>query len=190
MNAGGVLGEQPSRMQPADLASAFGTARSEGLAGRLPPRPVPPPAPEPASEPEGQPARRKKPATPRSGPRAPAGSGSRTIVVYVNASVRGRLRVHGGERSYTEVVLEALDATHARLQAKFNTPAAPPNSLFAGRGRPRRRRHEEPQVQISLRPLRDDVTVIDRLQAQVGAPSRSALINAALDEHLPRTTLT
>lgn len=188
MSAGGVLGEQPSPMQPADLANAFGTSRSEGLAGRLSPRPAPPPAAEPASEPEEQPARRKKPATPRYGRRTAAGSGSQTIVVYVNASVRSRLRVYAGERSYTEVVLEALDATHARLQAKFTTPAAPPNSLFAGRGRPRRRRHEEPQVQISLRPLRDDITVIDRLQAQVDAPSRSALINAALDEHLPRTS--
>jgi hypothetical protein len=108
----------------------------------------------------------------------------------VDASIRSRLRVHGGERSYTEIVLEALDATHARLQAKFNTPAAPLNSLFVGRRLSRRRRHEEPQVQISLRPLREDVTVIDRLQAQVGAPSRSALINAALDEHLPLTTST
>jgi hypothetical protein len=30
--------------------------------------------------------------------------------------------------------------------------------------------------------------VIDRLQAQVDAPSRSALINAALHEHLPHTS--
>ena len=46
-------------------------------------------------------------------------------------------------------------------------------------------RNSEARVQVSLRPLRDDIAVIDRLVAEVNAPSRSALIDAALDEYLP-----
>jgi hypothetical protein len=57
--------------------------------------------------------------------------------------------------------------------------------MFVGRGRPRTRRNREARVQVSLRPLRDDIVVIDRLVAEFNAPSRSALIDVALDEYLP-----
>ena len=110
---------------------------------------------------------------------------SQTIVVYLGLSVRERLRAGAGDRTFTEVVLTALDTTYNRLADRFAAPAPPSGSLFAGRGLPRARRNGEARVQISLRPLRDDLTVIDSLVAEVNAPSRSALIDAALDEYLP-----
>lgn len=110
---------------------------------------------------------------------------SQTIVVYLSLSVRERLRAGAGDRTFTEVVLTALDSTYNRLADRFVAPAPPSGSLFAGRGLPRVRRNGEPKVQISLRPLRDDLTVIDSLVAEVNAPSRSALIDVALDEYLP-----
>lgn len=201
------LGDKPSRMPPADLGSAFGgKSRSDGLGGRLAPmRIAPAPAPA-ASEPpsevapaEPKPAKVSAPRPARTTPAsavpndAPASavrgnaasSGQQSIVVYVSASIRERLRTSAGDRTFTDVVLMALDATHAKLRSRFTEQPSTTKSLFAGRGRPTSRRHSEPHVQVSLRPLRDDLAVIDQLSADLNAPSRSALINAALDEFLP-----
>lgn len=194
------LGDKPSRMPPADLGSTFsGKSRSDGLGGRLapmklaPPPPPPPvqvPSPEVAA-PEPKPAKAAAPRSvkvaPTPAPRAePASSGIQTIVVYVSASIRERLRNGAGDRTFTDTVLMALDATHAMLQSRFVDQQSATKSMFTGRGRPTSRRHAEPHVQVSLRPLVDDLAVIDRLSAELNAPSRSALINAALDEYLPR----
>jgi len=179
------LGDKPSRMPPADLGSAFsGKSRSDGLGGRLAPMKLAPTlpvqlpqAPE-VSTPEPKAARAITP-RPVKAPAAPAvrsdaSSGLQPIVVYVSASIRERLRNGAGEWTY------------ANLQTRFVEQPAPGKSMFAGRGRATTRRHTEPHVQISLRPLRDDLAVIDRLSSELNAPSRSALINAALDEYLPR----
>lgn len=194
------LGDKPSRMPPADLGSTFsGKSRSDGLGGRLapmklaPPPPPPPvqvPSPEVAA-PEPKPAKAAAPRSvkvaPTPAPRTePASSGIQTIVVYVSASIRERLRNGAGDRTFTDTVLMALDATHATLQSRFVDQQSATKSMFTGRGRPTSRRHAEPHVQVSLRPLVDDLAVIDRLSAELNAPSRSALINAALDEYLPR----
>lgn len=205
------LGERPSRMKPADLGSAFGgSSRSDGLGGRLTPlRSTPPPsAPEPPAAPVDDVARPKlqnlpqtpapaghragesdakpsrKPA-PAAHPDASAGGATQTIVVYLGLSVRERLRSGAGDLTFTEVVLTALDFSYGKLSERFSEPAPPSGSMFLGRGRPRTRRNREARVQVSLRPLRDDIAVIDRLVAEVNAPSRSALIDAALDEYLP-----
>ena len=193
------LGDKPSRMPPADLGSTFsGKSRSDGLGGRLapmklappPPPPVQVPSPEVAA-PEPKPAKAAAPRSvkvaPTPAPRTePASSGIQTIVVYVSASIRERLRNGAGDRTFTDTVLMALDATHATLQSRFVDQQSATKSMFTGRGRPTSRRHAEPHVQVSLRPLVDDLAVIDRLSAELNAPSRSALINAALDEYLPR----
>ena len=205
------LGELPSRMKPADLGSAFGgSSRSDGLGGRLTPlRSAPAPlAPEASAEsvhdvvtpklletpetphPVGNHAGEsvvkttRKPAS-ATHPDAPAGGASQTIVVYLGLSVRERLRSGAGDLTFTEVVLTALDSSYGKLSKRFSEPDPPAGSMFAGRGRPRTRRNREARVQVSLRPLRDDIAVIDRLVGEVNAPSRSALIDAALDEYLP-----
>jgi hypothetical protein len=203
------LGERPSRMKPADLGSAFGgSSRSDGLGGRLTPLRSTPPTSTPAVRSADDHAKPK----PLDGPQTPAPAGNRaeesvvktvrkpasaarpnatadapsqTIVVYLGLSVRERLRSGAGDLTFTEVVLTALDSSVSKLSARFSQPAPPTGSMFAGRGRPRTRRNREARVQVSLRPLRDDIAVIDRLVAEVNAPSRSALIDAALDEYLP-----
>jgi hypothetical protein len=105
--------------------------------------------------------------------------------VYLSLSVRERLRSTAGDLTFTEVVLAALDSSYGKLIERFSEPAPPTGSMFAGRGRPRARRNREARVQVSLRPLREDIAVMDRLVGEVNAPSRSALIDAALDEYLP-----
>ena len=203
------LGEQPSRMKPADLGSAFaGSSRSDGLGGRLTPlRSTPPPfEPEEVNGPvdvvakpkllnpprrsagdrAGEPAvKSPRTSSPAANPDASTGGASQTIVVYLSISVRERLRSSAGDLTFTEVVLAALDSSYSKLSERFSESAPPTGSMFAGRGRPRIRRNREARVQVSLRPLRDDIIVIDRLVAEVYAPSRSALIDAALDEYLP-----
>lgn len=206
-----ALGEGPSRMKPADLGDAFGgSSRSIGLGGRLTPlRSTPPPmTPDAPALPVDDAAKPKPPSPPpspvatgnRAGetpvkttrkpvppayPDASSGGASQTIVVYLGLSVRERLRSDAGDRTFTEVVLTALDSCYGSLRERFSEPAPPVGSMFAGRGRPRTRRNREARVQVSLRPLRDDIVVIDRLVEEVNAPSRSALIDAALDEYLP-----
>jgi len=219
MTSNPALGQQPSRMKPADLAGAFGgSSRSDGLGGRLAPlRSVPAPAvvPETATpatveqakpaRPEHEPSktviaqpatRSRRGATPASiqnpasidapeSKTTPSAAAMQTIVVYVSASIRERLRNSAGERTFTAVVLAALDSTYGTLKERFAEPDAPTNSFFAGRGPSQPRRHSEPHVQVSLRPVRGDLNVIDHLVKEINAPNRSALINGALDEYLP-----
>lgn len=196
-------------MKPADLGSAFGgSSRSDGLGGRLAPLRSTPArsAPEaeavtvddvakpkllahpkrPVSDRAGEPAiKTARRPSPLAHSEASAGGSSHTIVVYLSLSVRERLRSTAGDLTFTEVALAALDSSYGKLAQRFSEPGPPAGSMFAGRGRPRTRRNREARVQVSLRPLRDDIAVIDRLVAEVNAPSRSALIDAALDEYLP-----
>lgn len=204
------LGDRPSRMKPADLGGAFGgSSRSDGLGGRLTPlRSAPPPVksaaptrlvdvakPKPPSPTQTLPASNIGQAEPQPNttgepvttphPGATVSGALKTIVVYLGLSVRERLRSGAGDRTFTEVVLAALDSSYGKLNERFSEPAPPAGSMFSGRGRPRTRRDREARVQVSLRPLREDIAVIDRLVAEVNAPSRSALIDVALDEYLP-----
>jgi len=193
-------------MAPVDLGSAFGgKTRSDGLGGRLAPMkvaPLPESPPAAASAAPAESAAEVKTVKAAAAPRAAqaavaapapaphasrdeATSGLQPIVVYVSASIRERLRNGAGDRTFTDVVLMALDATHAKLQSRFGEAPSSTKSMFAGRGRPTTRRHAEPHVQVSLRPLRNDLAVIDQLTTDLNAPSRSAMINAALDEYLP-----
>ena len=197
-------------MKPADLGSAFGgPSRSNGLGGRLTPLRSTPTHSGPEAEQEAvdlvekpkllTPTKRSagdragesgiKPTRTSSAVAhadAPVGGGAiQTIVVYLSLSVRERLRSSAGDLTFTEVALAALDSSYGKLSKRFSESAPPQGSMFAGRGRPRHRRNSEARVQVSLRPLRDDIAVIDRLVAEVNAPSRSALIDAALDEYLP-----
>lgn len=156
------------------------------------PSPAPPPsAPTPIRKPAPKPDRR--PASAAKPPeKAPDDDGGRkTAIVYVRWPIRDRLRAHAGmhpELTHTDVVLQALDSTHDRLRELFESSAerVAPSGLFSGRPvRGRRRRQQEPQVQVSIRPWEEDLAVIDRLVDEVKAPNRSALVDAALDLYLP-----
>lgn len=189
------LGEKPSRVPPADLGSAFGAVpdRTAGLRELGLSQPMPAPTP-PTREPEpmalvesAQPVTQRRPPSRQSS--QTSGGGSRPVVVYLPASLQERLRMYSKqqqERPYTDIVLDAIDETHQRL-AQLMAPARggrSPGSLFKGREM-RRRRHDEPQVQVSLRPSRSDLAVIDRLVREHRAGSRSALVATALDAYLP-----
>lgn len=182
------LGREPSRLPVANLASAFGAPdRSAALTGLLAPvrradataTTTVPEVPKDAA-----------PAARSSVPAAANRDGSRplTVIVYLPASLRARLReVSAGEGStYTELTLEAIDSTHARLGELLAsaTTVRRPGSLFTGSTPRRRQRHSEPQVQVSLRLIPSQLQVIDRLVDEHAAPSRSALIAAALHAHL------
>ncbi len=205
-----TLGQAPSRMKPADLGNAFGgPSRSAGLSGRLAPlraSPAPTVA-EPVPQEDEPPAESARPAKAKS-TKASASRAARTdqpdptprpkavpdiadetsgalqvTAIYISAAIRERLRDTAGERTYTEVVLEAIESTLEELRTKFNTVARS-ESMFSGRARPQNKAHAEPFVQVTIRPLKDDLAIVDGLVEQLGAPSRSALISAALEIHL------
>jgi hypothetical protein len=195
------LGTSPARLPVADLASVFGPPdRAAGLAGKL--APVPRPAaplatapapveasPEPTAATPGQADIQPEPSR-AAPPRSSAVDGDRIqpVIVYLPASLRDQVRERAAETrsTYTELALEAIDATYPRLGDLITKGQPKPrdHSLFAGPARPRRQRHDEPQVQVSLRPARRDLEVIDRLVVDLRAPSRSALIATALTAHL------
>jgi hypothetical protein len=110
--------------------------------------------------------------------------------VYLPVSVRDRLRDYVDDRrreglTFTDVVFDAFDDQQRRLAELVGRPGGRGRgSMFQGRER-LRRRHEEPQVQATLRPSPEDLKVIDQLVKDHHAGSRSALITAVLDAFLP-----
>jgi hypothetical protein len=81
-----------------------------------------------------------------------------------------------------QIVLGAIEAAAADLPAKFRTPkAASRGSLFsASTAQPRRSRDRHVQLGLSG-VLAGDRDVLDRLVADTGAGSLSALVRAALE---------
>lgn len=112
-----------------------------------------------------------------------------SVVVYLPVGVRSRLRERAAAtgRSHTQLVFDALNATHTRLAAVLGAgpePAGGTDGLFLVQ-RSGRRRHREDRVQVSIRPHPANLAVIDELAARHTTGNRSALIAAALDEFLP-----
>jgi uncharacterized protein (DUF1778 family) len=121
--------------------------------------------------------------------RIDAEGGTVTTIVYLPAEVLQRLRqarLRSGQ-TYTELVLDALDATHTRLADLLATAdrpqTRPAGSLFAGplRSAPAT---AQPKAQITLRPRASDAEVIDTLARDHGT-NRSKLVTIALNAHLP-----
>ncbi len=195
MNGPG-LGREPSRLPQADLASAFKPPdRAASLAGILQPRPAARLVEVPRVEAAGpspthvagldQDSRSDEVAE-----TAPSDlSKPLVVIVYLPVSLRDRLRQRAADRetTYTTAVLEAIDATHDRLDSLLATQRTGPRpgSLFSGVGGGRvRPRNAEPHVQVSLRLARADLEVIDRLIAEHQAPNRSAMVATVLVAHL------
>jgi hypothetical protein len=125
-----------------------------------------------------------------------------TAVVYLTQDVHARLKryVEAARRrpavrdaagrvlprpSFTSVVLEAVQAEHARLEQIVGPAEVPATSLFTPR-RPQRRVLAGLQVQVTLTPGRDNVEVLDGLATGCDV-SRSALVDAVLDVWLPQS---
>ncbi|WP_433790440.1 hypothetical protein [Actinoplanes sp. CA-252034] len=112
-----------------------------------------------------------------------------SVVVYLPVGVRSRLRELAADtgRSHTQLVFDALNATHTRLAEVVGgdgEPVAESDGIFITQ-RSGRRRHREDRVQVSIRPHPVNLAVIDELAARHTTGNRSALIAAALDEFLP-----
>ncbi|MDI6101099.1 hypothetical protein QLQ12_21020 [Actinoplanes sp. NEAU-A12] len=112
-----------------------------------------------------------------------------SVVVYLPVGVRSRLRERAAAtgRSHTQLVFDALNATHTRLADVLGgaaEAAGETDGIFLVQ-RSGRRRHREDQVQVSIRPHPANLAVIDDLAARHTTGNRSALIAAALDEFLP-----
>ena len=116
----------------------------------------------------------------------PAGG---SVVVYLSVSLRSRLRAYAAVsgRSHTQIVFDALNATHARLAelaGESTADMAPVDGIFVAQ-RSGRRQHREDRVQVSIRPNAPNLAVIDRLAALHTEGNRSALTALALDAFLP-----
>jgi hypothetical protein len=111
-----------------------------------------------------------------------------SVVVYLPVGVRSRLRERAAAtgRSHTQLVFDALNATHTRLAEVVggDEPDGETDGIFVSQ-RSGRRRHREDRVQVSIRPHPANLAVIDELAARHTTGNRSALIAAALDVFLP-----
>ncbi len=203
---------EPQGIGKQSLAGAFGT-RTAG-AGKLPPRPgarrqetvvdvrekpaepeEAPKAPEATYEAEKQTEAPQKeaPARKTRAAKADKPAASKTqIIVYLPVDLAERLRAAGEQsgRTHLQLVTDALDATHERLDdllAAAGYVESRTSGLFGKSAQPvSRRPGRRGTAQISLRPPVDVRDVMDRLVEKHSAPNRSALIEVALDAHLPR----
>lgn len=109
-----------------------------------------------------------------------------SVVVYLSVSLRSRLRDRAAVtgRTHTQLVFDALNATHTRIGDLIGEDQAPSDGIFLAQ-RAGRRRHIEDRVQVSIRPHPSNLAVIDELAARHTTGNRSALIATALDEFLP-----
>jgi hypothetical protein len=201
---------EPQGIGKQSLAGAFGT-RTAG-AGKLPPRPSPrrqetvvdarerpaepeeaPKAPEAASKAEKRTeAPREAPARRTRAAKADKPAASKTqIIVYLPVDLAERLRAAGEQsrRTHLQLVTDALDATHERLDdllAAAGYVESRTSGLFGKSAQPvSRRPGRRGTAQVSLRPPVDVRDVMDRLVEKHSAPNRSALIEVALNAHLP-----
>ena len=202
---------EPQGIGKQSLAGAFGT-RTAG-AGKLPPRPgarhqetvvdvrerpaapeEAPKAAEAASEAEKrtEASRKEAPARKTRAAKADKPAASKTqIIVYLPVDLAERLRAAGEQsgRTHLQLVTDALDATHERLDdllAAAGYVESRTSGLFGKSAQPvSRRPGRRGTAQVSLRPPVDVRDVMDRLVEKHSAPNRSALIEVALDAHLP-----
>lgn len=195
------LGQDPIQMPKADLAAAFAKPdRAAGLRrlslsrdAAAPTGPAGPddaaPGADPAVEPAAPPVSAQ--ATKSRGAKTSTGVGEeiQPIVVYLPASLRERLRAHRATTGdpLTTIAFDAVEAAHANFD-ELLAPYRPTTGagLFTHRA-PRRIQHQEPQVQVGLRPSRADLAVLDQLAQHHNAPNRSALLAVALNLYLPKT---
>ena len=158
---------RPAAPEPAPAAPATGTTPE-----RAAPGPSPDAVEEPVVQPEAPgPANRVRPTS-----------------VHIPTAVTARVaaeRERSG-RSNGEIVIAALEATHARLGELLGDgepPAA--GNLFGPRRATRSTRDlQGPLTPLSVRLLEADYAVLDALVAQHGAFSRGHLISAALTSYL------
>ena len=169
------------RSLAADFAPATTDSRSARLVGALPPRlPTEPPdcpVPPAAAIQETLPAAA-----------SPANQGSpddvvRSVAVYLPPPLLARLRevARAEDLTYADVLCRAASNHIDTIASRFSRPAAPTTGMPT---RIRAARPASPGVQTQLRLDGHQITWLDEAARQVGAPSRTALVVALLDEDL------
>lgn len=203
------LGRAPQTAAPTRIS--FGTTPRAAALPALapPPAPAAPPTPTSTVAPARPVAGTTEAARPRSArtPRPPREPGERpaaraprgargrkkpksdTTGVYLSVELRARLRRYHKmlplpRPSYSTIFLDAVDANRDRLADLLGRPAPrPAESLFVGR-ESRIERHDEDQVQVTLRVSDADRETLDALVDEYGATNRSALMVACLVAYL------
>lgn len=158
-------------------------SRSAGLRGLLqsPERPADAPRPEAPAAVE---------AKPRTATRVPSGTAVANVAAYLEPDVlqavksarREGVEPGAAERTYDELLVQALSAVSEEDLASHFAPE--PAASGAGLLAPRQARNRGKtgiQIQIRLDGAQRDS--LEQLAAKVGAPSRSALANAAYRLH-------
>lgn len=200
------LGAPPRAARPAPAPMAapvpvVAAGATTAVAVPIPAAPAPDPAPRPERRPRTpRPAAENGAARRRRGQPPPPPAPPDRTGIHLDASLRLRLKrfhraqpIEGPRKTYTSIVLDALDYHYPDLGALLPTPPTRgPGSHFQGRA-PLLQQHDEDQVQISFRPAPADLIHIDELVAQHGATSRSTLVAVALNAYLtakgyPKTT--
>lgn len=171
----------------APLAAAPGLARTAAL---------PPPPPrriQAAAEPtELLGVRRAEPTGPAldttttTAARRPAHVGMRAVTLSLPASLVTQIkdRARAERVSQPDVLMDALSATHDRIDALLAPVTTPSTSDGLFLRRPPQRSATDPMATLSLRLLTANLTAIDELVIKHKAPSRSALCAAALRGYL------
>lgn len=190
-----------SQIDRPSLADAFrgaGGGRAASLGGLLPMTTRPAESsPIDTAMAVGPAAPRQKP-TPKPAERTPGSprtptqhEGVRNVAVYLESDILALVRaaktrtIALGEpgKTYDELLVDALDQVPTeQLRAAFvDTPAAPNGGPLQRRVR---RARGSGGIQIQLRLDGDQRRALDKLTAEIAAPSRSALVAAAYRLHL------
>ena len=111
--------------------------------------------------------------------------------MYLKDGVADRLRAAARQsgRTHLQLMVDAIDATHGELPDLLEAAGyidRRESSLFGDSVKGLRRRATgERKAQIGVRPPKGILSVIDKVVVDCAAPNRSALIEVALDKHLP-----
>lgn len=114
---------------------------------------------------------------------------TRIVSIQLETDVRTRLRDFANRTGQTfgAITLRAIEAQADDLVSQWSRPTAPVGhpGLFPDAPAPRRRDRVSSQVQLRISPAA--TAIMDDLVARWDAPSRTALVNEALQRYLPTT---
>lgn len=164
------------------------TTATDELAVEVPEEAEPTPAdPQPRQQKKAEAAGRErsrgstgpKPAAPAAEERP---TGPRSTIVYVTPAMRDALRQQVAREphvTFTDLVLDALETHESDLSGLWTSSAAR-SGRFTRSSSNRHGRRDEPGVQLALRLTASNVAALDDMMAELGAPSRTALVEEAL----------
>jgi hypothetical protein len=128
-------------------------------------------------------AQAKRPRSPKKTEPPRAAGALRPVVFLAPAELREALRDRSRDekRSQPNIVLDAIEATHADLPVLLEHAGPERTTLFV---RPTTRQQDTARVPVSVRLPSEAVETIDKLVTQTKARNRTELLVAALRGHL------